>query len=274
MSLSIILPACNEGAYIDACLAAVLASTGPSAVQVIVVANGCTDDTAARARAFAPRFAALGWECTVLELGALGKPGALNAGDGAASHAARLYLDADVIVSPDLLAQIDAALRAPGAVYTSGTPQVTARSFLSRAYARFWSRLPFVAQGVPGFGLYAVNAAGRARWGAFGALISDDTFVRVLFTPAERVKVPAPYDWPIVEGLAPLVNVRRRQDQGVAELAALHPDLMRNEGKASPGKAWLLGQLLRDPVGFATYAGVSLLVRLGAGRQSGWVRGR
>ena len=50
MSLSVIIPACNEGGYIDACLAALVASEGPQVADVIVAANGCTDDTVARAR--------------------------------------------------------------------------------------------------------------------------------------------------------------------------------------------------------------------------------
>jgi len=274
MSLSIIIPACNEGGYIDACLAAVFASDGLGKTQVIVAANGCTDDTVARARAFARQAADKGWHLIVLDLPALGKPGALNAGDEAARYGARAYLDADVIVSPRLLAQIAQALGGDAARYASGTPRVTARSWITRAYARFWVRLPFVAQGVPGFGLYAVNAAGRARWGRFPPIISDDTFVRIQFTPAEREKVPASYDWPMVEGFAPLVRVRRRQDQGVAELARLEPELLANEGKDSPGKGWLLRQLLRDPLGFGTYAAVTLAVRAGWGRQRGWVRGR
>ena len=41
MSLSIIIPACNEGAYIGACLSAVIAATGPDDAQVIVVICWC-----------------------------------------------------------------------------------------------------------------------------------------------------------------------------------------------------------------------------------------
>ncbi|HPD91495.1 MAG TPA: glycosyltransferase [Pararhodobacter sp.] len=274
MTLSVILPACNEGAYIDACLAALLASDGPAVAQVVVAANGCTDDTVARARGHDGAFAARGWALTVLDLPALGKPGALNAGDAAAVYPLRAYLDADVQVSPPLMAQIAAALAVPGARYVSGTPVVTARSWVSRAYARFWVRLPFVAQGVPGFGLFAVNAAGRARWDAFPAIISDDTYVRIQFAPDERVKLPAPYHWPLVEGFARLVRVRRRQDQGVVELTALAPDLMANEGKDSPSRGWLLRRLVADPPAFAVYTAVKLAVRLGGRDQSGWVRGR
>ncbi|MCB1407534.1 MAG: glycosyltransferase [Rhodobacteraceae bacterium] len=274
MSLSIIIPACNEAGYIGACLSAVLASVGVQGAQVIVVANGCTDDTAARAASFQAAFEASGWRLDVLDLPALGKPGALDAGDGAATHANRAYLDADVTVSPPLLGDIAAALAVSQPRYASGTPVVTARSAVTRAYARFWVGLPFVAQGVPGFGLYAVNAGGRARWGTFPAIISDDTFVRVQFTPDERVRVASAYQWPMVEGFRALVRVRRRQDQGVAELATLHPAMMANEGKDRPGMLWLLGRLLRDPLAFATYAAVSLAVRAGWGRQAGWVRGR
>lgn len=274
MSLSVIIPACNESAWIDACLDALVASTGPQGVQVIVVANGCRDDTAARARAHADRFTSRGWTLEVLDLPALGKPGALDAGDAAARHGARVYLDADVTVSAPLLAQLADALGGDAARFTSGAPRVTAHGWVARAYARFWTRLPFVADDVPAFGLYAVNAAGRARWGRFPAIISDDTFARVNFAPGERVRVSASYDWPAVEGFAALVRVRRRQNQGVDEMQRLFPELMRNEAKRPVGKGWLMHRLVADPLAFGVYAAVTLAVRTGMGRQSGWVRGR
>lgn len=272
--ISVIVPAHNEAGYIDRCLRALLASEHVTA-QVVIAANGCSDDTVARARSHAPAFAAKGWALDVLDLPQPGKPGALNGADAVAKHGLRAYLDADVIVSPPLLAQIAKALDAPGARYASGTPQVMrAQSLITRAYARFWCKLPFVAQGVPGFGLYAANAEGRARWGAFPPIISDDTFVRLTFAPNERIRVPAPYEWPMVEGFSRLVRVRRRQDQGVAEVARLYPDLMANEDKARPGSGWMLTQLACDPFAFGVYAAVSLSVRAGWRGQSGWVRGR
>ncbi|PIE07341.1 MAG: glycosyl transferase [Rhodobacterales bacterium] len=274
MSLSVIVPACNEAGYIGACLTAVLDSTDIAGLDVVVAANGCTDDTAARARAFQERFAQRGWRLEVLELPALGKPGALDAADAAARHDMRAYLDADVCISPRLLSQLVAALSVPQPLYASGRPHVTAHSPISRAYARFWTRLPFVADGVPGFGIFAVNAQGRARWAQFPKIISDDTFVRLLFAPHERVMVAASYDWPLIEGFRRLVRVRRRQDDGVRELARLYPALMENDAKDSPTGPWLLKQAFRDPVAFATYAAVTLAVKSGIGRQEGWARGR
>jgi glycosyltransferase involved in cell wall biosynthesis len=271
--LSVIIPASNESGWIGGCLGAIAASTGAGG-QVIVAANACRDDTVAQARALTDRLAAAGWELTVLDLPDPGKPGALNAADAVATGAVRVYLDADVTVSPALLGQLAAALAVDAPRYASGTPRVTAQGRVARVYARFWQRLPFVAQGVPGFGLFAVNAAGRARWGTFPAIISDDTYARVQFTPAERVRVPAPYDWPMIEGFAALVRVRRRQDQGVAEIDRLWPGLLANEGKATPTRGWLIRQALTDPLAFGTYAAVALAVRAGWGAQSGWVRGR
>ena len=51
VACSILIPAHNEAGYIQPCLEALLASdqTG-SAVEVIVMANGCTDDTVDAAR--------------------------------------------------------------------------------------------------------------------------------------------------------------------------------------------------------------------------------
>jgi glycosyltransferase involved in cell wall biosynthesis len=271
--LSVIIPASNEEGYVGACLTALLASD-PVEAEVIVVANGCRDRTAEVARGFARQMAARGWGFQVLDLVRGSKPGALNAGDAAALGEMRAYVDADIVVTPGVLAQLVAALAGDQARYAGATPRIPrAQSAVTRAYARFWQGLPFARSVAPGFGLFAVNAAGRARWGEFPAIISDDTFVRLQFSPDERVQVPGSYDWPMIEGFAALTRVRRRQDAGMAEIAALHPELLAREGKAPLGFAGILGRALRDPVGFVAYAAVSVAVRLRRGGAS-FTRGR
>lgn len=272
--LSVIIPASNEAGVIGACLGALFASdpvTG--AVDLVVVANGCRDDTAARARALVPRAQARGWAMQVLDLPQGGKPGALNAGDRAAQGAARVYIDADVTVSAALLAQLGAVIRGPDPLFASGTLRITGRGAVARAYARCWAQVPFMARGVPGCGVFAVSGAGRARWGDFPAIISDDTFVRLHFAPEERIAVPAPYDWPVAEGFAALTRVRRRQDRGVAEIRQRFPDLTKHEDTPPLGAGGMARLAARDPAGFAVYAGVALAVRLGRG-DAGWSRGR
>ncbi len=276
-ALSVILPASNEQDYIGACLTALLASDPvPGGAEVIVVANGCRDRTAGIARSLVPAAGRAGWTMQVIEREEGSKMGALNAGDLAASGDLRAYLDADVVVSPPLMAELVGALKAaPGAAYASGTAIVPpARSAVTRAYARLWQRLPFAQDSAPGFGLFAVNAAGRARWDRFPPIISDDTFVRLQFAPHERIGVRATYLWPMVEGWARLVRVRRRQDEGVREIAERWPDLMRNEGKPALGAAGAARLALRDPAGFAVYAAVSAVVRMNRGRSGAWIRGR
>lgn len=275
--ISVIIPANNEADYIGPCLTALFASAPPPGqVEVIVVANACTDATVARAEAFAAAALGHGWRFVVMDLAEGGKLNALNMGDAAALGDIRIYLDADVVVARELLAQIATALggAVTGAAYASGRPQVArAKSPITRAYARFWMGLPFAQSVAPGFGLFAVNAAGRGRWSDFPDTISDDTYVRLLFRPEERIGVPALYEWPMAEGFSRLVRVRRRQDAGVAEIARRFPSLMVNEHKQrlSPGR--LVAMALGDPVGFAVYAAVSLAVRFRRGGGA-WVRGR
>ncbi|QDA36654.1 glycosyltransferase family 2 protein (plasmid) [Paracoccus liaowanqingii] len=263
--LSVILPAHQEQDHILCCLRALARQTGAEAwgKEVIVVANGCTDATADRARSEGPAFAAAGWTLTVIETAEGGKIGALNLGDEAARGDLRLYLDADVVVGEGMIAALIAALDGPGARY-AGARLVVPRpaSPVSAAYARFWQRLPFVAEGVTGAGLFAVNAEGRARWGRFPQVISDDGFARLNFAPSERQRVEVPYHWPISEGLATLIRVRRRQDAGTAELARLYPDLAGHASGDRPSGRRALHLGLADPAGFAAYAVVSLAVRL------------
>ncbi|MGR3761990.1 glycosyltransferase family 2 protein [Roseobacteraceae bacterium NS-SX3] len=274
--VSVLIPAHNEAAYISGCLGAVFASAplpGGAEREVLVLANGCSDDTAARARAVPVPD---GWTLRVIELPEGGKLKALNAGDAAARGEVLIYLDADVAVEPGLIAQIAAALDTAAPRYASGTPEVApARSGITRAYRRLWVRLPFVTEGVPGFGVFAVTRAGRQRWGAWPDIIADDTFARLQFSPDERVQVPARYRWPLVEGFRNLVRVRRRQNAGVAEIAEKFPELLPNDDKRRVGGRRLLRLMAADPAGFFAYALVALAVKSALfASSSAWTRGR
>ena len=274
--LTIIVPANNEEAYLAKCLSALMASEPPNErVQILVMANACTDATVAIAKSFESPARQKGWSLQAVDLAQPGKLNALNEGDNLATGELRLYLDADVLVSPGLVRTVvDALTSTSTPCYASGTPCVPpARSAVTRAYARFWQQLPFARSEAPGFGLFAVNAAGRSRWGLFPDIISDDTYVRLLFAPHERKGVAAVYQWPMVEGFERLVKVRRRQDQGVREIALKWPELLLNEGKKAPSLRRLLALALREPSGFLVYSAVTFAVR---SRQASnqWTRGR
>ena len=122
--LSVLIPAHNEAVEIAACLQSVFASAPlPPGWQgeVLVLANGCTDATAAIARACPVPD---GWQKQVLELPAGGKLKALTAGDKAARGSVLAYLDADVRVDPELLCQTAAALAGAAPGYASGRPRL------------------------------------------------------------------------------------------------------------------------------------------------------
>lgn len=274
-TLSVIIAARNEEAYLGRCLEALLVQDAtPGPIEIIVAANACTDGTVALARSFITRTEARGWQMQVLDLAQGGKVGALNAADRVAKGRMRAYVDADVLCEPALLDQIHDVLGRSVPLYATGTLAVTpAKSPVTRAYARIWTRLPFVQGGAVGAGLFAVNELGRARWQDWPAIISDDTFARLNFAPSERVEVPARYHWPMVEGLRNLIRVRRRQDAGVEEVYRLFPHLRSNEGKQTAGKSALAKLGLSDPAGFLIYALVHVAVRLRPHSQD-WTRGR
>jgi glycosyltransferase involved in cell wall biosynthesis len=262
--LSVIIPAHNEGRYIGQCLGSLLTQTLPGpAWEVIAVANACTDDTVAVCKDHVRRFAARGLRFVVLDIPEGGKTVAMNAGDRVARGDARAYLDADIVCEPDLLAQLVVVLDRRAPTYASGTMRVPRTGDrVTNLYAEFWSELPFMRRGVPGAGLFAVNAAGRARWGAFPDTYSDDTYVRLLFAPSERFAVEAAFDWPITEGFWKLVRNRKRQNAHTRDIHARYRELLRNDDDKSMRPGEVIGLALRRPAGFALYAFVWLLTRL------------
>lgn len=278
MSVAVILPAHEEMDWIGQCLDAVLESAGtlPTEREIIVVANACTDGTAAVARERTMMATARGWTLRVIETDRPGKLSALNLAETMTAARDRIYLDADVTVSAPLIAALCAVLDTDLPRFATGTAVIPVPlTWVSRTYGRFWQTLPFLTQDAPGFGLFAVNATGRARWGAFPDIISDDTFVRLQFAPCDRIRLHQTYLWPLVEGFARLVRVRRRQNRGVCEVAERFPALMENNVPVSPGGIDILRRALRDPAGFCVYTGVALMVRTPIfSRKAHWDRGR
>ncbi len=274
-SCTIIIPAHNEADYIDECLRALLLQDGSAgAMRIVVAANACTDATVEVVHAHTEAFAARDADLQVLDLKTPGKTTALNSAEAGLGPGIRIYLDADVICDPDLVGQLITALQTDEPRYATGRLTIApARSWVTRAYARLWQSLPFFQGGAVGAGLFAMNAAGRARWDAFPDIISDDTFVRLSFAPSERIEVPARFHWPMIEGFAGLVKVRRRQDAGVTEVRVLYPDLMVNDAAQTPSKPEMIKLALGTPFAFAVYAAVALAVKSKSPTKD-WVRGR
>lgn len=93
--ISVILPAYNEAETLDACLAHLAAQQWPDAYEVIVVDNDSSDDTAARAQAWADRL-----HVRVVHEGKRGRGAARATGCSAARGEILLWTDADTLVPP------------------------------------------------------------------------------------------------------------------------------------------------------------------------------
>lgn len=280
--LTVIIPSYNEENYVASCLDAIVAQTGlpeNHRIQVIVAANGCHDSTVERARQKAPALESAGFELVVCDIAQGNKMNALNEAEVLATYGIRAFLDADVIIGPRILAELADILADDAPRYASGTIRIPrSNSIISRAYAKVWANLPFVRDGVPGIGLYAMNAKGRARWAEFPAIYSDDRFVRLQFSPDERFKTEATYDWPLPEGFGNLVHVRHRWSEGNMELTEQYPDLIGNDSQRNKTRLNALS-LFRTPFSSAVFVLIYVVSNVRARRTKNgdafiWRRGR
>jgi hypothetical protein len=185
----------------------------------VVVANGCSDATAERARTVPG--------VRVLERTEASKVGALNAGDAACENFPRVYLDGDVIIDAAALRALAARLAGPDAL-------VAGRPWSVRSWYRAFDALPYAEKQLVGLGVYAISAAGRARFGPFPEVVADDLFVSRQFADGERIvladhifTVQAP------RTLRSLIRVRTRVALGNRELAHPHAGSVKTEPNLS-----------------------------------------
>ncbi|MEU4454900.1 glycosyltransferase [Nocardioides sp. NPDC023903] len=180
MIASVVVPAHNEAKGLSANLTALLDGIPHGAVEVVVVCNGCTDDTAAVARKVPG--------VRVLEIAEASKARAVEVGNASATTYPRLHLDADVrLTGTDLLRLVD-ALDEDGVLAVAPGRSIPTEhsSWPVRAYYRVWQSLPAVRSGLFGRGAFCLTAEGQARVAAGASLMNDDLVASELFTPAER----------------------------------------------------------------------------------------
>lgn len=178
---SVVVPAHDEAGGIQRCLEALRKGGDPARLDVVIVCNGCTDDTAQRAREAWP-------EARVLELPTASKAAAVRAGNAASDVFPRVHLDADVQLSGGDVALLVAPL-ARGEVHATAPRRVIDREGaprLVRWYYDVWEQLPQVRDGLFGRGAFALSATGQARVSALPDLLSDDLVASEAFGARQR----------------------------------------------------------------------------------------
>lgn len=175
---SVVIAAHNEAAVIGRCLDTLLAGAAPGEFDITVVANGCSDDTAA--------VAATRTGVRVLDVPEPGKAGALNAGDAVAQTFPRVYLDADILLTAEGLRAIAATVADGYAAMPRRKLDLRRRPLAVRGFFAINARLPVYRDALFGRGMIALSERGRARFDVFPDLVADDLFLDSLFTSEEK----------------------------------------------------------------------------------------
>ena len=273
---SVVIAAHNEEAVLRACLEA-LDPDSDGAPEIIVVANGCTDDTATVARSYPG--------VVVLELEQGSKSLALNAGDSVAASFPRIYLDADIVVPPGCVDGLAEALAKPG--IRSAVPDrrmaTAGRPWPVRAYFSINERLPVFRDGLFGRGMIALSEEGRSRFEVFPLMVADDLFLDSLFESSEKAHLSAFVV--CVESPARTRDLARRLVRVRRGNAAMRQASARGTVEAKVRKAnrwaWLRNVVVPNPrlapaaivyVVLTAYA--AMVARVGSSRSLDWGRVR
>lgn len=258
---SIVIPAYNEGAVIERCLTTMLADAKPGELEIVVVCNGCKDDTADRARKFADRV-------KVVETPVGSKIGALNLGDDHVSSFPRFYVDADVQLTAAAIREVAGLLGDDSPILVAAPRAIVAwedRPLLVRSFYRVWTSLPYFQKNMIGSGVYAFSRRGRARFDRFPDIISDDEFARLVAAPHERrASERATFTIHPPRTIAGVLAINTRARAGNYELRQKFPDMQAN-ADTSPSRS--LSVIATTPslwLHAPLYLGVMFLAKLRA----------
>lgn len=213
-TISVVVPAHNEERVIGRLLAQLTHPGNLAHLEILVVANACSDSTVTIAESF-------GNPVRVISIPTASKREALTAGNREARGFPRIYVDADVELGPGDVQALTEALRRPGIM--AATPRLTHSlqgcSRLVRWYYDVWSQLPRVQDGLFGRGVFAVSQEGYARIADLPPMLADDLVASLAFSPAERtVATDARVVVRPPRTLKDLLRVRTRAAVGVSQV--------------------------------------------------------
>ncbi|MFK7871009.1 MAG: glycosyltransferase family 2 protein [Roseobacter sp.] len=252
---TLLIPAHNEASVIDRTLLHLSRGLSWDTFRIVVIANGCSDATASRARSVLP-------QATVIETETPGKCNALNLGfQKADKDKPVICLDADIDVTAEALVALIEPLTNGTALAACGRMDVctSGASLLVRAYYKGWATNPYFDRGKFG-GLFALSPDAVARVFPLPHITADDEFIRRSFAPGEtalvdncRFGVRAP------QTLASLARVRRRSLRGARQITTL--------GLASPERGSIGSVVRRAALNPKTVPDVAIYACVNA-----WVR--
>jgi peptidoglycan/xylan/chitin deacetylase (PgdA/CDA1 family)/GT2 family glycosyltransferase len=284
VALSVIVASHNRCELLRRCLTALTRQTqDPTDFEVIVADDGSSDGTAAMAEAFEAPF-----RLRVLSLEKGGQAKAQNAAIEAAQGNVCLFIDDDVVASPQLVAEHIAGHRSGRIVGIGSLPQkpVDARDWYAHTFARAWNTHYDELESRPANwrDCYGGNlSAGREALIEVGGFTSgmrtgDDTELGFRLLQAGCT----PTYLPLAKGVhddqkrrAQLINDARRIGAGSIELIGRHPGMLpiRLGGfaKVGPRQVSLRRLLIALRIPPAVPAAIGPLIP-GAHRQLVWYR--
>lgn len=232
--ISIIIPAHNEEQVILRCLKHLSNGIDNNKVEIIVVCNGCTDNTAKNVK---DNFS----DIIVIETDIASKTNALNLGDEIARGFPRFYVDADILIDGASIMKMADLMDKSGILAASPKLNIVLneRPWSIKAFYNIWAKLPYVQNEAIGSGVYALSQQGRGRFQFFPSLIGDDAYVRCLFLPNER-KVMEDVNFTIFppNNILDLIKIKSRVKAGNHQLKNIYPELFKeNLNSTSTGKA-------------------------------------
>lgn len=226
---SVIVPVYNEAALLPLTLPAILREAHAIGADLVVVCNGCTDDSAALARGLA------GSRARVVELDTAGKARAIRAGEALAPGFPRFYVDADIVLGNGCLGFLAETLNRGAADLVAPRLDLDLRegSRAAKAVSTVWGALPHMVQA--GFhNVLGLSRVGRAAWGVFPDVIADDMFIESAVRPHRRLidrRAAATILPP--RTLRAWIAVRRRWAAGQRQLSAFGIRAPRTSGQSA-----------------------------------------
>ncbi|MBL6720689.1 MAG: glycosyltransferase family 2 protein [Planctomycetes bacterium] len=268
---TVIVPAHNEGERLPSLLAD-LVSQDSIGLDIRVSCNGCTDQTAAAARAWTPAARERGHRLLVLDHPHRSKPAALRAAeDSGPLEEVLFWLDADIRVPAGTLQECAQRLLE---THSAGGLRPTMRpggSLLVNSYFHTWKVL-HANRVCVGAGFLGAHRDARASWGPVPELVADDLwFLSHVDSGPGFISEEARFEITPPKSLWDLLQMRSRWARGNRESCL--------DSRQGPGLGALLAAAIRTPLGLLIFLSVNLLAGWSARSHRGlgtavWERAR